>query len=124
MDKSQLISTIMNEVKDPELRERLLKEVIVNENKDGSIIYGELEKLGINVDAAKDLGKFYISVQKFVSYIVGGLFFIGGVFFLISNIIYGTTLIGLIFPAIFAFMGLYAIIATRKISKVIQKPNR
>lgn len=57
MDKNRLISTILNEIKDPALRDKLLAQVAEAESTPGtdSFVLNELDRLGIDSEAAKDL---------------------------------------------------------------------
>ncbi len=128
MEKSQLIATILSEVEDPALRERLLRQVAEEEKGDKdspSIVLSELQKLGIDPDAAKSLAGFHLTAGVVVGYLVGGLFFVGGGLIALVNLVAGEFL-GALLPAFFAAMGAYALASTRKLSrlKLQRKENR
>lgn len=121
MSKKDLIERIMNEVKDEELRDKLLAEVISDTRSanDDSIILSELEKLGLDAEAAKQYTKSNIKISIITSYIVGGIFFVGGSLVTIGMVASGNFLVAL-FPGFFAAMGWYAISNGRKLSRIVK----
>jgi hypothetical protein len=128
MDKSQLIATILSEVKDPALRERLLRQVAEEEKTSDhspSIVLSELQKLGIDPDAAKSLAGFHLTAGVVVGYLVGGLFFVGGTIITLAQL-FGGNLFTALFAGFFAAMGVYALASTRKLSRLKsqRKENR
>lgn len=121
MDKSQLTATILTEVKDPALRERLLAQLAAEgERKDSSssVVLSDLSKLGVNVEAAKDLAGFHLKAGVIVGYLVGGLFFVGGGLVALLNLFGGGSLATALFAGFFAAMGAYGLASTRKLARL------
>lgn len=124
MDKNHLIATILTEVKDPALRDKLLAQVAQeNDAPEGkSIVLGELEKLGIDSGAAQELAGFHLKAGVFVGYLVGGLFFLGGGIIALLNLFAGS-IAGALFPGFFAAMGAYALASTRRLARLKKTSN-
>lgn len=123
MSKEELIAKIMTDVSDENLRNKLLASVAEGGPKGGSresIVLNELEKLGINPNAAKDVFSFQFKVGVVVGYLLGGLFLIGGGLIALMNMI-GGNIGGAIFGGIFALAGWYGLISTRKMAKLCSK---
>jgi len=80
MEKSKLIEQIMTEVKDPELRDRLLRTITENEGtsqgKDQSAISKELTLLGFNPDKVRETVSLGASVTLYSNAIGATVFFI------------------------------------------------
>lgn len=108
-----MIATILNEVKDPALRDKLLAQVASEgEKKDAepSLVFSELSKLGINPQAAKDLVGFEINVRVFFGYLFGVLFLVGGLAMLLND--------GGLFGLMFTAAGVYALVYTHKLARL------
>lgn len=117
----QLIQQIMNEVKDPALRDSLLRKIAGSDSdgsakSDKSLILDELGKIGLPLDqeAVKEV------VQQEAKAVVASGYLVGWVFVLLGGGICFGGLIedgfhpALMVPAIFLVMGLYAIDNTNK----------
>lgn len=125
MEKDRLIATILTEVKDPALRDKLLAQVAQGSDapEQKSIVLGELEKLGIDPSAAKDLAGFHLKAGVVVGYLVGGLFFLGGGLVALLNLFAGNIAAAL-FPGFFAAMGLYGLATTRRLARLKRTSKR
>ena len=122
MDKNQLIATILTEVKDPALRDKLLAQVATESDPArGSFVLGELEKLGIDPQAARGLARFHLQAGVVVGYLVGGLFLVGGGVIALLNLFAGS-IAGTLFPGFFAAMGAYGIAYTRRLARLKKTP--
>ncbi|WP_303785775.1 hypothetical protein [Azovibrio restrictus] len=121
MDKQQLITKILTEVKDPTLRDRLLAQVAEAEPAQPSRVLAELSSLGIDPEAARNLAGFHFKTQIIIGYLVGGLFFVGGGLVALANLFAGS-LAGALFPGFFAAMGAYALAATRRLARLKKIP--
>lgn len=123
MDKTELIRRVMAEVQDPALREALLREIVEKSKPDAagsSLIVRELDALGVNVEGVKDYSRFHLKAARVVGYLVGGLFAFGGGAIALLNLISGS-IGGALFPGFFAAMGIYALISTRKLGRIVKK---
>lgn len=122
MDKSQLIATILAEVKDPILRDKLLAQVVdaSNQSAGQSLLLSELEKLGVNPQAAKDLVGFQLKTGIFIGHLIGGLFLLGGGFVALVNLLAGNLAVT-IFAGFFAAAGACALASARRLARLNKK---
>lgn len=120
MDKQQLVETILTEVKDPVVREKLLAQLAAaGEGKDSSssMVLRELDKLGIDAGAAQGLAGLYLKANVVAGYLVGGLFFVGGGLVTLTNLLAGRIETAL-FAGVFAAAGLFVLMFTRKLARL------
>jgi len=119
MDKQELIKKVMDEVKDENLRNELLKQIVNNKNENDSLILNELSKIGINPSGAKDYVGFQMKAGIIVGYVVSSLFLFGGG--LVALALFATgEFFGGAFASIFAIIGLFSFISTRKMSRAVK----
>jgi len=117
----QLIQQIMNEVKDPALRDSLLMKIAGDSSvkSDKSLIVSELNKLGleVNQEAAEDLVKFGAKSEVGAGYLVGVVFVFLGVFLCFGSLAADSTEWVFFWGAIFGLVGLYSISGTNKMKR-------
>jgi hypothetical protein len=121
MDRKALIETIVNEVKDEELRDKLLKQIAEDDTppSEPSLVKRELDLLGLNPDAAQQFLGFGIRVQMFAGYVVGTLFLVGGGFRFLNALSRGRLDW---FEAGFAVAGAVVLAYARILSRMRKKP--
>lgn len=120
--KTQLVETILTEVKDPAVREKLLAQLATGgegKEESSSIVLRELDKLGIDTKAAKGLARLWLKAYVFAGYLVGGLFFVGGGLVAVANLLAANVATAL-FAGVFAALGFYALVFTRKLARLIK----
>ena len=121
-NKVELIKKVMEEVKDPALRDSILHEITKDKNSgnDSSAIDKAMKEFGITNVNKEAVGEFVVSNTKagIVGNIIGCLIIIVvGVVFLFNS---GTDSFSILFGSFFIIVGSIALFQFAKMSKIIK----
>jgi len=113
MEKEKLIKKIMEEVKDPILRDKLLAEIVSENDVGNSLIAKELDAFGFKPDKAREFVQWEFRVGIVIGYILATFFAVAG----ICIMLYGLIVVNgfaLLFGGIWTLVGTLGFIGNRK----------